>query len=200
MKNIEIGKKISFVTIKERLETDTKDNQRFLCLCDCGKETIKWGSTLRKALSGRSITTCIDCQYIKQSEMRRKFDPPVVGDNFGKWTVIGVSTNKTKDGRILYETRCFCGALGLQTESILRKGRSKGCYDCTSMTDCRFCGCLNHENIDLETTDCDHLGFCPNCDRFEIRDNVDVSKLSAALVWAKSRAKSKRRFRVSKNR
>lgn len=38
---------------------------------------------------------------------------------------------------------------------------------------CKFCGCKNHINIDLEESMCELLGFCNRCDKFKYDDFVN---------------------------
>lgn len=57
----------------------------------------------------------------------------LTGQNFGRWTVLGITDKRTKDGNVFWSVLCVCGNKKKVDSHTLRRGGS------------RSCGCLNDE-------------------------------------------------------
>ncbi len=206
MKPIKIGESIGRVVILEKISAKGSQLTKYLCRCVCGKETDKFGSSLSKARKSGNDIACKACSYDGRNQILKKHEAVVCpGAQFGFWLVVGLTDKRTIDRKALYECVCKCGKRKDLTSYILRSGRSTGCVQCVNellIQRCGICGCKNHLNLDLEGThECDHLGVCQICDRFEVRDHFDVSRFKhvKALIGCKSKAKSERRFQIRGN-
>lgn len=54
----------------------------------------------------------------------------LTGQSFGKWFVIGLSKQKDKGGRVLWDCRCECGYRQKVRTGPLMYGKSKSCLGC----------------------------------------------------------------------
>ncbi len=198
-KPIEIGDVIGSVTVIGRTVIPGKP-AKMKCLCSCGSETDIWRTDLSNARTKKEDISCRKCSYEKRAVAKRKYHVDLVpGGKFGDWTIVGLSDERTKDGKVLYTTICACGTLGTHTSLTLRSGRATKCFDCAGVNPCIVCGCINHISVNLDSSTCDYLGFCQICDKFDIREHINASNFSKKLIGPRSRANSLRRFRVGKN-
>jgi hypothetical protein len=88
------------------------------CSCKCGNKTLVRSEVLKKSDS----EFCTKCRH-KDKEL-------VVGETYGKWTVI--QEIKTEEKRKHYIVKCECGAVKIQKGIRLRFGDSKACRTCGS--------------------------------------------------------------------
>jgi len=56
---------------------------------------------------------------------------PVVGTQYGEYTVIDESIQKTKDGKIMFHVRCSCGLEHYVRAWFLKSGRQLSCKSCS---------------------------------------------------------------------
>jgi hypothetical protein len=69
MKLIDLtGKKVNRLTVLRKVESDKYGHPRWLCRCDCGNETVVWGSELRR---GR-IQSCGCWKKERMGELNKK--------------------------------------------------------------------------------------------------------------------------------
>lgn len=103
----------------------------WVCQCDCGNETIVQGSALK---SDRTKS----CGCLSAESTRERTSHNLVGQRFGKLTVIRKATDNekpnTKDGKLgnWWICDCDCGNKGVVKKgSYLTNGRVKscGCYN-----------------------------------------------------------------------
>lgn len=87
------------------------DNRRWLCKCVCGNTTIVARSDLR-------------CGKVKSCGCR---GIDLIGERFGKLTVLRRTDERNSEGRVLWECRCDCGNIVLKNSHDLRKGHLKSC-------------------------------------------------------------------------
>ncbi len=136
---------------------------RYLTRCSCGKE----GKILGANLLNGSNNSCFDCSA-KIRHARK--DKPLVGDKYRSFTVIEELRRRLPNGRpyYVYVCRCDCGSLSEKKPYELKR-TNQGCIKCYIRV-CAVCGCRGHKNIDIDNSECDHLGFCEKCDKFDIKD------------------------------
>lgn len=97
----------------------TKRNRAtWLCLCDCGKETIVTSDKLR---SGH--TKSCGC-LISETAKNNLID--LTGGKFGRWLVIEKYGNENS-GDTLWKCKCDCGRIKNIRGSSLTSGNSKSC-------------------------------------------------------------------------
>lgn len=115
-RKIEIGDVFNRLTVLSQDITKNKKNFWFVCRCECGSVTSIRAGSLRK---GQKTCGC--------AGHGPKFD--LTGSVFGRFTVIGLSPNRSKRGKIQWECRCSCGEIRhIPTNSlIVKNSRSCGC-------------------------------------------------------------------------
>ena len=116
------GQKFGKWTVLKRAE-NSKDNQaQWLCECECGKQKIVLGKTLR---NGKS-TSC-GCARGKKINL--------LGKRFGKLVVIEEAQNR--NGRTTWLCQCDCGNQKIVGTKELQNGDTKSC------------GCLRDELLSI---------------------------------------------------
>ena len=76
---------------------------------------------------------CINCyrrelrRENKMREGKKEKKDPLIGQQFGKWTVVDKTDKRDSGGRILYKCVCKCGTVGMVAGTFLRQGKSKSC-------------------------------------------------------------------------
>lgn len=95
----------------------------WLCQCDCGKEKIIMGKSLR---NGK--TTSCGCRI---SEVARV---DITGNKYGKLTILRYyCVSNSSSGHALWECQCECGNICIANSTSLKSGSTKSC------------GCLNSQ-------------------------------------------------------
>lgn len=89
----------------------------WLCKCDCGNYT----TVIAKHLVSKAIMSC-GCLL---KELQTPID--LEGKKFGRWKVLELSNNKSKNGDSYWKCECECGTIRDVRSSSLRKGKSKSC-------------------------------------------------------------------------
>lgn len=94
------------------------------CLCDCGNVALVSSRSLK---SGRA-ESCGDpaCPCRKTVKMRTRGEN-LVGQRFGKLTVVSRSAEKGSAGQILWNCRCDCGGQVITSTGQLNAGYRKSC-------------------------------------------------------------------------
>ena len=117
-----IGERYARLTVLKRAGSDKRKHARWLCRCDCGKETVVRGDHLR---NGR-ISSC-GCYH---DEFKLKDE---TGSRYGRLVVLGRA--KSGDHGALWRCQCDCGKEVIVRGHALRSGKTHSC------------GCLNREAI-----------------------------------------------------
>ncbi len=125
--------------------------------CKCGAISMH----SRVGLLEGKATSCLLCIAEKKNPALK------IGDKIGNFTIL--ETNERRHDK-RYKCLCICGEITYKTKQDLGIRGDRGCWKCChkgKRKPCRVCGCKGHDKIDLETTECDHLGFCEKCDKFD---------------------------------
>ena len=112
------GQRFGYWTVIKEVQKKGK-HRAYLCRCECGKERIVVGASLKNGHS----KSC-GCKSIKESDL--------TGKQFGYWTVIR-RDELARNGRARYLCRCKCGSERVVVAKNLKNGSS------------RSCGCLRSE-------------------------------------------------------
>lgn len=107
-----IGKKYGHLTILG-LDKETHKHKYVVCLCDCGKTTIK---SQFKILRGE-VTSCGKC----------KSQTVCIGDIYGEWRVIGDSIRRNGRNKWLCQCSCDEHVIRYVEEYSLKSGKSTSC-------------------------------------------------------------------------
>ncbi|MCI8378602.1 MAG: hypothetical protein HFH72_08810 [Lachnospiraceae bacterium] len=116
-----IGKRFGALTVKERTENNVRGNTMWLCRCDCGNDFVALGYDLTH---GR--TTSCGCRYgqIGKPSANRI---SLVGEKFGKLTVVDIDEEKSKNGKLVWRCACDCGNRLSVAGGNLKSGHTKSC-------------------------------------------------------------------------
>ena len=117
-----LGKKINRLTVIGEAPNAPDGSAMWLCKCDCGKEIIVKGNTLRR----NGIKSC-GCERIEKFiENNKKRALNLVGKRFGNLTVIE-KTNKRLYNAVLWKCKCDCGNIVYIDTGNLTSGNTKSC-------------------------------------------------------------------------
>ena len=107
-----IGQKFNMLTVIDRAENLPDRHAAWVCLCDCGKEVIISGKSLR---NGRLSCGC-----------KSKNGKDELGNKYGKLTVIA-EAGVEKYGAKMWLCKCDCGGEIVVKGSNLRNGGTTSC-------------------------------------------------------------------------
>ncbi|MCK4640622.1 MAG: hypothetical protein KAU06_04730 [Candidatus Marinimicrobia bacterium] len=101
---------------------------RWLCKCDCGKEKIVWGDSLKTG----SIKSCgcLNMEVRKRRGKERRNFIDLTGQRFGKLTVISLALKPAnlKGNQRYWKCKCDCGKETIVLGASLKRGtKSCGC-------------------------------------------------------------------------
>lgn len=170
---IEVGKKYKEWTILRQVEERSKNGDiLYECQCKCGKINLKPAYSLLSESRNFMCYTCANtARAIKIIETSGAYDD-LINKWAGGWFVLKkVEVYRNEKGRLrsYFECICKCGFVSNIRADRLKEKNSVGCKNCSiANLVCKFCGCRSHSSIaaNIETTECDLLGFCPRCDKF----------------------------------
>lgn len=115
------GQKFNNLTVIERAENHNK-KVMWRCLCDCGNETIVYGTYLRNG-----HTKSCGC---KREQAAKKIGEEnlisLVGQKFGHLTVLK-DTKERQGSHVIWECQCDCGNITKVAASNLQSGSIVSC-------------------------------------------------------------------------
>lgn len=133
------GQKFGLLTVLERAENAGKQT-RWLCKCECGKEKIVYTTNLR-----RGLTTSCGC-YRKEKLSKDKLQD-LIGQKFGKLTVIKLHHYEEKSRQYYWECVCECGGRAIVYGGHLKDGHTKSCGCIKSLGEMKIAKILSENNI-----------------------------------------------------
>ena len=113
-----VGNRYGKLTVIEQVESSSRGQRRYRCICDCGGTIIAFAGNLK---SGH--TTSCGCNK----------SPDLTGQVFGKLTVIGRSDKRNSRGARttpMWECRCECGAITYKATDTLTNPEESMCQAC----------------------------------------------------------------------
>lgn len=122
-KTIETGQRCGYLTVLRELERKNQ-HRRWLCRCDCGKETVVEESHLKNG-----HTKSCGC-YRKRKPRETFLD--LTGQRYGRLLVLSSAGGQGRQGDY-WNCRCDCGRICVCHKERLRSGNTKSC------------GCLREE-------------------------------------------------------
>lgn len=111
-----VGKKFNMLTVIKEVEERKGNSIQYLCICDCGKEVIKVGSSVK---SGR-VKSC-GC-YIKG-----RFEEDIKKEIGKKYNKLTVMKNVRKKDQWRLVCKCECGGETITSKNSLVTGQTKSC-------------------------------------------------------------------------
>lgn len=138
-----IGQKFNNLTVIKRI-VDDQDKIKWQCQCDCGNIVIVRGDSLR---SGHTKSCgCLQKKFI--SELNSK---NLIGEKFGKLTVVKRSQKKDPNGQYYWICNCECGTTNIEIRghNLISKGTSScGCI--SSKGEEKIANILTKNNINFK--------------------------------------------------
>ena len=125
-----IGRRFGKLTVLECVEpvvsSSGRSDVKYRCLCDCGKEVIVRGSSLR---TGHTAS----CGCSRRTSLLNVNLEDLTGQKFGRWTVLHRAPSCVdKRGHVvtMWYCRCDCGTERVIRAQSLKAGTTKscGCY------------------------------------------------------------------------
>lgn len=116
-----IGQRFGHLVVVERAENTPRGNTQWKCICDCGKTKVALGYDLNH---GRT-TTCGCKSYLVGEPSPHRID--LVGNRYGKLTVVSLNEEKSKNGVLVWNCKCDCGGTCTARGGNLKSGRTTHC-------------------------------------------------------------------------
>lgn len=116
-----IGKRFGYLTVISRAENNEKGNTQWNCKCDCGRNRVALGYDLTH---GR-ITTCGCKKYLTGKPSPKRIS--LIGQKFGKLTVVSLNEDKSKNGILVWNCLCDCGNEFTARGGNLKSGKATHC-------------------------------------------------------------------------
>ena len=113
-----VGNRYGKLTVIEQVESSSRGQRRYRCICDCGGTIIAYAGNLK---SGH--TTSCGCNK----------SPDLSGQVFGRLTVIGRSDKRNSRGTRttpMWECRCECGNITYKAKDTLTNLDLSMCSEC----------------------------------------------------------------------
>lgn len=139
--NIFAGMKHGHLTVVREAESDGKGHVRFVCRCECGKETILRASHFypSRRFCSQQCTLLSGVRVVDLS-----------GRRFARWTVLERAGH---DGRrSAWKCRCDCGTESIQAGPALSAGQTLSC-GCL-LTDLRTLNLTEEERLERKRAAC----------------------------------------------
>ena len=116
------GQRFSRLLVLSRAGSDRKKNATWLCVCDCGNESVVAGHQLA---GGRTKSCgCLAADTKRNTRLAISESKPLVGARFGYWTIEHVDlTGK----RSMASVVCICGARRRVHIYSIERGESRSC-------------------------------------------------------------------------
>lgn len=132
-----VGKTYGRLTVVQQAEKDKERQAWYLCKCQCGKEIVVRGTSLRNGHT--QSCGCSHNDLIKD----------ISGQRFGKILVLGDSGKRRKgSGGVLWHCRCDCGQEKDIRQDSLLSGIVISCGCLRSKGNEKVAGLLRNANIE----------------------------------------------------
>ena len=115
-----VGNRYGKLTVIEQVESSSRGQRRYRCICDCGGTIIAFAGNLK---SGH--TTSCGCNK----------SPDLTGQVFGKLTVVSRSDKRNSRGARttpMWECECECGAITYKATDTLKNLDQSMCATCAA--------------------------------------------------------------------
>lgn len=166
--NIEIGKTYGEITVIKQL-TNRHGNyiQSYECKCSCGNQVIFPADFINKKKS-------CGCQFMKGFDVRKD----LIGEKFGKLTVIKTSERLDKDGKQSYSIcQCECGNICEVQRRHLKNGHTSSCGCLESYGEEYVCSFLKEKRVFFKR----QYKFSDLADKRELRFDIAILKNDAVV-------------------
>jgi hypothetical protein len=143
------GQRFGRLVVIERVEKPENIKNRstyWLCECDCGKKII----TKSIRLKNEKTKSCGCLQKEKASQLGKKRILNLVGERYGRLTVVEKSTRIGNSGSVYWNCLCDCGNETVVSAGCLKGGGTKSC------------GCLGKELARKELKKIEERNFDKN--------------------------------------
>lgn len=117
-----VGRRFGRLTVLERVEDPGKE-RRWLCACDCGTQTVAFGTNIRRGLTS-------SCGCFRAEMLSARFTENLSGRRFGDLTAVSRTLDYVAPNRarhVQWECECECGRRFVAKASELRSGHTTTC-------------------------------------------------------------------------
>lgn len=136
-----IGSKVNKWFVIDLFKNDEDGRLYANCECECGTKKSVMVKNLVKNLSK-------DCGCGRKNTNRKNFSKNLIGQKFGKLTVIEALEERSKDGRKLYKCLCDCGNEIILHTNQLTTHHTSSCGCLLSYYNMYIDKLLTHKNIE----------------------------------------------------
>ena len=135
-----VGQKFNRLTVIARV-IDDEDHVKWKCQCECGNIII-----VRKDSLTTGHTKSCGCLQKEIASKNTKIN--LIGQKFGKLTVIAESLRRDNEGNFFWYCNCDCGTTNHEVNGhILKSGRIQSCGCVRSRGEEKIAGILSNNNI-----------------------------------------------------
>ena len=114
------------------------------CKCECGNEKDIDGCELRRG--GSKSCGCLRKERVQEANTKN-----LIGQRFGKLTVIEKTDKRSNNRFIVWKCKCDCGNICEVISSSLKNGHTKSCGCLNSKGELKIIQILKNHNILFET-------------------------------------------------
>lgn len=108
-------------------EKTSEGKYKWRCRCSCGKERSVDPRSLQRGKSKSCGHTRTQKMVEVRQKIAREINEALVGEKFGKLTVLEISDKKDKTGHVLFKCQCECGTIIYTTKYKLETGHTSSC-------------------------------------------------------------------------
>lgn len=116
------GQKFNYLTVIEMLYGYKKNQTYARCKCDCGNETIAYMGNIK---AGK--TKSCGCFEASSRYLRNHADTKIIGQKFGRLTVVKDSGKRASNGSVIWECLCECKKITYCDGATLKRGHTTSC-------------------------------------------------------------------------
>lgn len=135
------GQRYERLTAIRPINKKSGTNVVWECRCDCGKTTYvstgQWGHT--------KSCGCLGLEQI--SELGKQSKSQIIGQHFGKLTIIEDTGKRSPSGSVIWKCLCECGNYCEHDTSTLKSGNAKSCGCIKSIGEATISKILQENNI-----------------------------------------------------
>ena len=137
------GQRFGRLIVIKRVESSSSGIAKWLCQCDCGNQTIVFGSHLR---DGHTLS----CGCLQKEKLQQSVTKDIAGQKFGKLTALQ-RLPKRKGTNYIWKCKCDCGNYCEVDINSLTQGKKQSCGCLSSKGELKIKEILEDNNITFET-------------------------------------------------
>lgn len=180
-----IGQRFGRLLVIGRAERSRNKHSRWICRCDCGRETVVLGPSLTNL-------ACKSCGCLRREKAKARMTPDripirtldLTGRRFGR--LIAICPGERRNGQTAWMCECVCGQKRTIQTKILLRGES------------RSCGCLRRESA-AEMLAERRVGNEPGL-RYCVQCGAEFPRVANNKIYCSGRCRSRNRQRPAERK